>query len=353
LFKPAESFNKEFNNFPELASAKLKTLKGVDDSEGQFVEENGLSHSPPYAYRILLPILVFFLGFLGITNETGFFLISALATGVTGVCTFLLLKKSQLSNWSILLYILAFTFGALSAIPNPIYTDYLVLCLLLLIIYYELNGNYRLALGISALAVLTRETSLFLWFAIVIGLPGLGRKRITKHNMAYLFLAPLGFLITRIIVHIPKSSYPLMDLARQRMNTGVIYSILIFIFLALASTPVLFLFVTSQWKTMNRIDSYQFGIGIAGFAFASIFGWNWIRFLVIFWPMLIFYRTLKFLPKRDIHLLISSLGIGFLGIDDFLVTNQKFQLTSLILGEITLLISANLLLAYSNNRSKS
>jgi len=349
--KNPQTLTDEFSNIPELSKAKAETIKYVDQNKEQFNAMNGLSHSPPYAYRILLPTLVGMLSLIGLRNQFGFLCLSSLSFAICGVFTFLLLQKSKISNYMIVLYCFGFAVSVVNVVPNGMYTDYLNLGLLLLVLYFERLNSLRIAFLISALSILNRETGIFLWLYVFLRHFNLNRSQhMQRFFTLFAFLGPLCLLSTRLFIQIPNQHYPFFKLASDRVNVQVAQTLVSLVFLVLSSSPLIFLLKTSSLHATNRADINSLFIGLLGFVFACLFGWNWIRFLIIFWPCFIFYRSLINLPNRNSHLAISTLGIGFLGIDDFLTFHTKFQIGVLLGTEILVMVGANIFLAYSHRK---
>jgi len=343
LFETPKSLIEELRDFPELDSVANATQEYYGKNPNQWHLENGLSHSPPYAYRILQPAIVKFLSFLGLDPKLGFLVISSFGFGLMGIFLYLLLRNSRVSASSRIIMLLCFTIAGVSLIANPIYTDSLFMGLLVTCIFLQKNGYLKSALFLSSIAVLNRETSLLIWLYLVI-IVLLESKRNTRHlrkYFAFITLAPLAFVLPRLKILVPNKEYPLADLIVAFWQSDRVLPFLGLLVILIGCSSIPFLFITKQFSQITQEDFLLFSLGLMGFFISCSLGANWERFLLTSWPMFLLYDSLEKTSYRNRFVLLNALGLLFLGLNDYLIFNSDLNKTNLQLIEILILLGAN------------
>jgi len=343
LFSKPTSLSDELSEFPELNSASSAAEKYFRDNSDQWHLENGLSHSPPYAYRILQPVIVMLLGEVGIKPKLGFLLVSSFGLGLMGVFLHLLLIRSRISAWLSILMIMCFSATTLNLIPNPTLTDCLFLGLSVVCIYLQKNGRLNLAFLVSSIAVLNRETSLIIWLYLVIFVILKNKKnfRFTKSQIIFISIAPLTFAIPRLTIIIPNKDYPITDIVDGLLKPEIMALSLGLLFALITCSPLPFLILTRQLNKVTMEDYLLFTLGIACFLISCSLGANTERFLLTCWPMFMFYDSLSSLANRNALILFNTFGLLILGSNDFLNFNSSINLKYLAIVEMLLLFGIN------------
>jgi hypothetical protein len=354
LFRDPIPLKDEIAEFPELNLAADATLEHFLQNQKQWHLENGISHSPPYVYRILQPVIVMSLGHFGISNQFGFLLVSSFGLGLLGIFLYLLLVNSRVSAKFAIFYSACFLFAAVNLIQTPIYTDYLFLGLILSCIYFQKKGYYRTAFLISGIAVLNRETSLVIWVYLVTFLL-INKKnnfRFLKSYLVYVPLAPLAFILPRILIPVANRVYPITDLivGFWKSSLWIPFSVLVFYIFICSLLP--YIFLKRNTKKISKEDLVLFLLGMLGFLVSCSLGGNWERFLLTFWPMFLLYDSLEKVESRNALIVLNSFGLLFLGANDFLSFNSNLSMKYIRMVEFLFLIGANWII-YSMVRNRS
>jgi hypothetical protein len=344
VFKNPISLSEELESIKDLDVAAESTTRYIIDNSEIFHPENGLSHSAPYAYRVLQPILVHFLALTGLSHQLGFLMISSIALGMLGVFLYLLLRRSKISTSLSIICVLCFIFASLNLVQNPILTDQLSLSFLVICIYLERRKAMNLALFISSIAVLNKETNLMIWLYLLVMLIQHRRNPVTTRlTLPFIALPPIVFVLVRMFVTVPNKDYPILDLVFRFWSwNSFLSSFIPLVLLAVFSSPILFMLLTSRKELYNLSDFWLFGIGIVGFCISISLGSNWNRYLLAVWPMFLFYDSLTKIDSRNSLIVLSSFGLLFLGANDFLSFNSSLNMKYIQIFEIIFLIGVNL-----------
>ena len=346
VFKNPISLREELENIEELDVAAKPTTTYIMDNPEIFHPENGLSHSPPYAYRVLQPILVHLLGLTGLSHQLGFLLISSTALGMFGVFLYLLLRRSKVSISISVTHVVCFVFACLNLVQNPVYTDQLSLSFLVICIYLERIRAMNLAFFISSIAVLNKEINFMIWLYLLVMLIQHRRNSVMiRRTLPFIALTPMVFFLVRMFVIVPNNDYPIMDLVLRFWSwNSILSSFIPLILLTFFSSPILFMILTSRKGVRNFSDIWLFGIGIVGFCISISLGSSWYRYLLAVWPMFLCYNNLEKIESRNTLVVLNSFGLLFLAANDFLSFNSSLNIRNMQIFEIILLIGVNWLI---------
>jgi hypothetical protein len=174
---------------------------------------NGVSHQPPYAYRVLQPTLA------GLIGDTGLPLYSAyLALYVIGICLLAVFAYAQLSpGWRVSLRAAVVTSGlvvAVLATSRPVIPDALFLGLAMLAVWAAARQRPALFACAAGAAMAARETAVVL---VVVWLAYAWSMR-RRRPLALLLPAatPLVvFVLVRLAVHVPDPDVDYLGLVRM------------------------------------------------------------------------------------------------------------------------------------------
>jgi len=343
LFLEPIPLTDEISKFPELKSATDSTIEHFLENQKQWHLENGISHSPPYVYRILQPVIVMSLGLFGISSQLGFLLVSSLGLGLLGVFQYLLLVNSRVSPKFAIYFSTCFSIAAVNLISSPMYTDDLFLGLIVSCIYFQKKGFLRCAFLISSIAVLNRETSLIIW-AYLVTLLLINKEnyiKFLKNHLIYVLLAPMAFILPRLLIPVPNREYPISDLmiGFWKSSLWIPFSVLVFVTLICSLFP--YLLFKRNIKKISHRDFLLFLFGMVGLLVSCSLGGNWDRFLLTFWPMFLLYDNLEKVESRNALVVLNSFGLLFLAANDFLSFNTSLNIRYMQIFEIVLLIGVN------------
>jgi len=346
LFDKPVSVQQELVKFPELKMTAEATLNHFLQNPKQWHLENGISHSPPYVYRILQPVIVAILGQIGIGTKLGFLLVSSFGLSLLGVVLTLLLINSRVSSKIAIFFSTCICISALNLIQNPMYTDYLFLGLLVTCIYLQKKGHLRSALLIAAIAVLNRETSLVIWgYLIAVLLANLkGNFKAYIRYLAFIPLAPVAFALPRFFIPVPNRDYPITNLIIDFFRSTNLFAFLVLVLFTLACSIFPYLSFKKKLAIIGRDDLMLFMLGFFGFVASCLLGGNWERFLLTFWPTFLLFDTLKRIDFRSSLIVLNGIGLLFLALNDFLAFNSNLSMRKIQIVEFIFLFGANWLI---------
>ena len=215
--------------------------------------ENGLSHQPPWAYRIVVPSLAAGFRLLGIPLDVAYLIIYVASAVLLAVSVFRLLRPFVPKEWWAAAVALGVLTAALAA-TSPGYPDMTFLGLAsLAVLYAYRQQGLRFALAGLA-AGLTRETAVLLaasWLMVT-----WARGNLAWKSTIYAIGPLAGVLAPRFLVEVPNSTVDYLGMiASPSTWTQVIFwSVMAFALVAFTS-PVLF-----RWQVrpnLERVDRVE------------------------------------------------------------------------------------------------
>jgi hypothetical protein len=174
--------------------------------------ENGVSHQPPYAYRVLQPTVAGLLGDAGLPLYAGYFLLYLVGISLLAVFAFGMLSSGW--RWSGRAAIV--TSGlvvAVLATSRPVIPDALFIGLAMLALWAAARSRPVLFAVAACLAMATRETAVLLplvWLAYT-----WSARRGRLPALLLPAVAPLlVFVVIRLVVQVPDPSVDYVGIAR-------------------------------------------------------------------------------------------------------------------------------------------
>lgn len=196
--------------------------------------ENGLSHQPPYAYRILVPTLVGWMAQAGISVPNGYLLFYLAGLVLVALALYRLsVGRWRWSFWG--LTIALSTAAVLSMVTHANYVDGLCLGLATVAFVAARGGHLWLFVTVATLASLARETGLLLGFVWILYClaRGEGWRRWIAGGAPIVAAA-----VPHIIVHVPNPSIDYAELTSQLATpTRIATRLCVIGILVLAAAP--------------------------------------------------------------------------------------------------------------------
>lgn len=170
---------------------------------------NGLSHQPPYVYRILVPTVARLFTGVGLSLEAAFLVTYMFGVALLGVFAYRIVCGAF--RWDLRSGLVAFgVVVAALATSSPGYPDVTYLGLAVVAVYAALEGRPWVFMILAALAACARETGVALAFVWLAYEWSRGKPKVARLLVA---LAPVvAFIVVRIAVDVPDSSVDYLGL---------------------------------------------------------------------------------------------------------------------------------------------
>lgn len=233
--------------------------------------ENGLSHQPPYVYRILAPTVIGFAHRLGIpilASEAALYLVGLL---LLSVFSFLIFSGARKTKASLLpaAASLALSFSAVS-VTSSVYPDMLYLGLATTAAWAILNGKAVSFATVAALATMTRETGILLGFAWLVA-SFLEPDRLNPKRVA-VALAPIaGFAVARWIPSVPNTEIDLWPMVQTlATDQALAYGLVSLVLINLASPAIASIWTTHERFCRERVLDSLLLVGTSFYVLTSM-----------------------------------------------------------------------------------
>lgn len=230
-------------------------------------EVNGLSHQPPYAYRVLEPTAVGLINDIGIPIGTAQFLLYLVGVVLLAVFSYVLVAGKTHGLMAPVFVSLGASVAAL-ATTSPGYPDMLFIGLLTASIYFASNQMFFPFMIAAGLTSLTRETGLLL---VPIWIAYLWANRNFSVLRSFPAFVPIVIVIMlRYLVEVPESSIDfneLKDFVNWRFSPYILFGVYSIITIGLISPRIARSLTTRKQNRVAIAETIIWVIGaLAAFA---------------------------------------------------------------------------------------
>lgn len=248
--------------------------------------ENGLSHQPPWAYRILVPTTISLLNVFGLDWRSGALLVFVISAAMLATSSYLLIQMfAENWVWSALVSI-GIVLAAVAA-TSPGYPDMSFLALGMLSVFFAYRQMAWSFAATGFAAGLVRETALLLvasWIALA-----WSNGRLTRKTSLAVMGPLCGVILARLLVEVPNPDvdYGSMLQPSDAWPLTIVLSLLPLASLGLVSPRVIYSIALNSESKLRTAEVALWVVGVAFVFGSSLMNLATTRMVLLSLPLLL------------------------------------------------------------------